>query len=74
MENAGVVAMRKSGPSVSRAGRIPFPPDQSPDLTVVVLVEVASGSSDLTLTGAILFVSVSLHCKKKFYNGVMMNE
>mmetsp|Transcript_1961 Transcript_1961/g.2838 ORF Transcript_1961/g.2838 Transcript_1961/m.2838 type:complete len:99 (+) Transcript_1961:832-1128(+) len=32
MENAGVVDMRKRGPRVSRAGRIPFPPDQSPDL------------------------------------------
>ncbi len=36
MENAGVVDMRKRGPSVSRAGRIPRPDDQSPDLTVVV--------------------------------------
>ena len=35
-----MVAMRKSGPSVSRAGRIPFPDAQSPDLTVVVVVVV----------------------------------
>lgn len=38
MEKAGVVAMRKSGPRVSRAGRMPFPDAQSPDLTVVVVV------------------------------------
>lgn len=42
MENAGVVAMRKRGPIVSRAGRIPRPEDQSPDLTVVVVVVVLS--------------------------------
>ena len=29
MENAGVVAMRRRGPRVSRPGRIPFPEDQS---------------------------------------------
>ena len=44
MEKAGVVAMRKSGPSVSRAGRIPLPDAQSPDLTAVVVVVVVVGS------------------------------
>lgn len=55
MENAGVVDMRRRGPSVSRAGRIPLPPDQSPDLTVVVDVDISCCSC---LTAAIVIVFV----------------
>ena len=48
-----MVAIRRSGPSVSRPGRRPFPPDQSPDLTVDVDVDVdvdvEAGSSRLTV-------------------------